>query len=107
MNADCTEKSVASELVYQQSNGILDCILKKYPHAQIEDASDYVHEERFQVTIQNVTQKDFWVFSIVEGFSDVCLDWKLKMGGARSAKERNEVKSIIEEALKMLGENKA
>jgi len=61
-----------TELVYDNKE-IEKIILKKYSKAIIEDASDYIHEERFSVSIENVSKEEFWEFANENKFLTTCL----------------------------------
>ena len=54
-------------------------IRKKYPQAIIEDESDYIHEERFEVEIDDVSQEEFYSFAEENGFIRACLGYLLKL----------------------------
>jgi hypothetical protein len=66
------------ELVYcPQEVGKI--IKDKWNEAIIVDASDEVHPERFEVTIPNITEDDFYPFAIKEGFVQDCLGFQLML----------------------------
>jgi hypothetical protein len=69
---------MVSELVYADPS-VSKAIKAKWPHAVFEDASDDIHEDRFEVAIQDVTEDDFYVFAIREGFALVCLKFQLML----------------------------
>ncbi len=64
------------ELVYcdYEVRGI---IVKKFPDMIITDASDYVHEDRFEVKSDTVTEDEFYPFAIDEGFALCCFGFQL------------------------------
>ena len=66
-----------TELVYD-GKGVEDIIKKQYPNCKIEDASDYIHEQRFQVTVKD-TQDNFWLFALKKGFATLCLGFSIEM----------------------------
>lgn len=44
-----------------------------YPQAKLEDASDYIHEGRFSVQLEDIEQDDWLLFVMVEGILDISL----------------------------------
>jgi hypothetical protein len=64
------------ELVYAGGD-VAKIIKEKYPSAVIEDASDYIHTERFEVEISDITDDDFYPFAIREGFAECCFSFNL------------------------------
>lgn len=64
------------ELVYGPID-TQDLILKEYSRAKFKDASGCVHEERFEVEIENIDEKDFWKFALRNGFADACFGLRL------------------------------
>lgn len=69
-----------NDLVYA-GNEVLALVKKQYPQAQTRDASDFFHTERFEVAIEDVEPKDFYIFAVKEGFALVCLGFQLRMRG--------------------------
>lgn len=55
----------------------------KYPNARITDASDYIHTERFQCEIEEVSDDEFYPFAIREGFAKCCLAFELHLESLR------------------------
>ena len=82
------------ELVYDDDK-TRQLIQEQYPQAKITDASDDIHSERFQVDIEGVEPKDFYIFAIKEGFALECLGFQLRM---RMADKIQEVKDWVKEA---------
>jgi len=63
-------------LIY--AGGEIENLIKaKYPEAIIEDASDYIHHERFGVVIPNIDEDEFYPFAIKEGFARVCFSFAI------------------------------
>ena len=58
-------------------------ILRKYPNAQINDASDDIHQERFECTIEGVSDDEFYPFAIREGFGTICFRIAILMQSLR------------------------
>ena len=75
------------ELVYGGKD-IEKLILDKYPKAVIEDASDDVHEERFNVEIPDVCLSDFYIFAIREEFVSLCFKFQLMLHNKREIIEQ-------------------
>jgi hypothetical protein len=63
------------ELVYDAA--AWPFIKERFPHAVWKDASDQVHEGRFEVTLPDSDKDAFIKHSIREGYCDVCLGFKL------------------------------
>lgn len=64
------------ELIYAGKD-VEKIIRKSYPNCKIEDASDYIHTERFEVEIPDVTDDEFYPFAIREGFARCCFCFDL------------------------------
>ena len=67
------------ELVYA-GHEVEDIIKKKYPQAEIKDASDYIHTERFELSIPDIDDDEFYPFAIREGFARCCLGFEVMVG---------------------------
>ena len=65
------EKKPFYDLIYGPKEAE-EVIKKKYPNAKITDASDYIHTERFECTIEGTTDEEFYPFAIKEGFASCC-----------------------------------
>ena len=65
------------ELVYAE-RAVADLIKKRFPSAEITDARDQIHEERFEVNIEGVEPLDFYKYSIDEGFFGACLCMRVR-----------------------------
>ena len=72
-----TTPKVVSELVYD--DGAVKWIVERWPQAVVTDASDFVHEERSEVTISGLTKDEFYPVIIREGWSDVCLQFQMHL----------------------------
>jgi len=57
------------DLIYD--NFCIPAILEKWPDAKITDASDYIHEGRFELEI-DIEEDEFYPFAIREGFALSC-----------------------------------
>ncbi len=64
------------ELIYAGKE-VEDIIKKKYPNAEVKDASDYIHTERFEVEIPGITDDEFYPLAIKEGFIKCCLGFEI------------------------------
>ncbi len=74
------------ELVYD--NAVVPLILERFPNAKIEDASDFIHEDRVEVTVLDSDRDEFCKLSMREGFYEVCLGFQLLMrSGEKADKE--------------------
>jgi hypothetical protein len=76
-----------SELVY--AGGEAEALIRnRFPAVTIEDASDAVHTERFQVMLPASSEREFYVFAIKEGLALSCLGFQLMMCGSDTDKDR-------------------
>ena len=66
------------ELVYAGKE-VEDIIKAKYPQSVITDASDYIHTERFELSIDGVEDDEFYPFAIKEGFARNCLGFEVML----------------------------
>lgn len=70
----------------------------KYLQAEIEDASDIVHDERFE--IENIRCKDFYLFAFEQGFLLNCFTFLLAiMDETHSV---NDINPEISEAIQAI-----
>lgn len=83
-----------SELVYDDKS-IEKKILERWPNAVIEDASDDIHPERFNVEIDGVTDDEFYRFALREQFAGSCFKLLL-MSKHPNQSIRDMVKGWIE-----------
>ena len=70
------------ELVYADYS-VENIIKKEYAQAQIVDASDYIHTERFELSIADVSEDEFYPFAISEGFAECCLGFNIMLQSLR------------------------
>lgn len=49
-------------------------IMAEYPNAKIEDASDFIHRNRFSLEIPEVDERQFFRFAVKKGFALCCLN---------------------------------
>ena len=63
------------ELIYAGKD-VETVVLKRYPNAKIEDASDEIHKERFELEV-DVNEDEFYVFAIVDGYANDCFGFQL------------------------------
>lgn len=66
------ESATFEELVYADQEAI-DWFRERWPQATFQDASDFIHTERFAVAIPDVTEDEAYPAIIAEGFALVCL----------------------------------
>lgn len=74
---DCFVPEPVTELVYDAD--AWPFIKERWPQAQFTDASDCVHEGRFEVTIPGVDEDEFFPVMILEGWSECCLGFLLRL----------------------------
>lgn len=74
------------ELVYNAAAG--PAIQKRFPHAQIEDASDDIHESRIQIVLPDADRDAFYKHALREGYYEACMGFQLMMRGDASDKEQ-------------------
>jgi len=64
------------ELIYlsdsESRDPIIKIILAKWPDAKFEDASDFIHRNRFTVEISDVQPREFFALAVREGFAMCC-----------------------------------
>lgn len=92
-----------SELIIVEDNLIYDLIycpivetkelLKIYPDAKIEDASDFVHDYRFSIQI-NDTEKNYLKNIIKIGLRDVSFNFQMSL---RTKEKHSMLDEIIDE----------
>ena len=84
--------------------GAWPCIKQRFPLAELDDASDFIHEGRFQVRIPGTTDDDFYPFIISEGWGLVCLGLRLMM---QQREYHDKVRGWIDSARSMAPEGAA
>lgn len=77
-----------TDLIYDEA--VKPLILKRFPGAQFQDASDEIHEGRFEVTLPDSEKDAFYKASLKEGWSEVSLRFQLMLKGGRE----EDVKTI-------------
>lgn len=83
------------ELVYADKD--VEVIIKKrFPQAVIENASDEIHRERFQVNIEGVTEDEFYPFAIREGFARCCLGFEIILNDQKNKDNKVKIEHWIE-----------
>lgn len=84
------------ELVYDAE--AREVIHAKWPHARFEDASDYIHEGRFAVEIDDCDPDEFYAVMILEGWVGCCLGFEMKR---LMPEHHDEVRRYIDRATAM------
>jgi hypothetical protein len=69
-------------------------IRERFPYAQIEDASDYIHENRIQVSLPDADRDAFYKHAIREGYCDVCLGFQVMI---RTPEGRKDIERCVAE----------
>lgn len=84
-----------TELVYAgECESEAQSTIKEYfPDSKFEDASDEIHEGRFEVSLPHEQRDDFYVRMIVEGLARACLGFELMI---RMPESHDEVKRLID-----------
>ena len=80
------------ELIYAGIK-VQNLVKKQFPDAKTTDASDDLHEERFEIKL-DVPEKEFYQFAIENGFAGSCLGFCMRM-----MQDDSEVKSWVQELL--------
>ncbi len=80
------------DLVYD--GGCLGEIKQAFPLAEIEDASDFIHEGRFSVQLPEDKRREYLKFIMLKGISPVSLMFQTDIG---SPKHQDEIKDIVDE----------
>jgi hypothetical protein len=65
------------ELIYDEA--AMKLIKAEYPTAEFKDESDYIHEGRFSVIIQDITEEEFYMFALRKGFARACFKFELML----------------------------
>ena len=86
------------DLIYADST-VESIIKKKYPQAQIKDASDYIHTERFECEIPDVTEDEFYPFALIEGFAEGCLVFEITLQSLKFKGDHAEEKAKLDKWL--------
>lgn len=69
------------DLIYA-GREVEDLITQRFPSAKITDASDDIHRERFELEL-DISEEDFYIFAIREGFALCCFTFALMTRGLR------------------------
>lgn len=72
-----TVEDVFVEAIYDHD--ATECALRFFPHAVVEDASDFIHTERVSVTLPRSDRDAFYARMIVEGYAECCLGFAIAM----------------------------
>lgn len=72
-----TEAKDVLELVYDEE--AREFVKERWPQAIVTDASDSLHEGRFQVSIPGVTVDEFYPVMMAEGWAEACLGFSMAM----------------------------
>lgn len=83
-----------TDLIYDEE--VKPLISKRFPHAKYTDASDEVHEGRFQVELPDSDRDDFYKAAIREGWHGVSLHFQLMMNCGRKESAEQIMKWIDE-----------
>jgi hypothetical protein len=65
------------ELVYEAE--ARSFFAERWPQATFKDASDFIHEGRFEVTIPGVSKDEVYPLLITEGWARCCLGFELSL----------------------------
>lgn len=60
-----------NDLIYA-GHEVEHIIKEKYPQAEIKDASDFIHTERFELELEGIEEDEFYPFAIIKGFASDC-----------------------------------
>lgn len=72
-----TLKNTARGLIYDYRAA--PCITERWPQAVITDATDIVHDSRFEVVINDCDPDEFMAVLILEGWAETCLEFALAL----------------------------
>jgi hypothetical protein len=85
VNASPPPQETFSDLIYLENYADYQrCqaeILEAFPQAKFQDASDYIHEYRFEVTLPVSDEEAFFKLAIRKGFARCSLKVGLRMYG--------------------------
>ena len=106
METEKTEVKPFTELMYSGKD-VEELIKKRFPQAQIVDASDYIHTERFEVTIEDITTEEFYPWAISEGIARECFGLELRLQSLGFPGPRLSLKDkMIDAWRKIVGKSK-
>jgi hypothetical protein len=93
-----------TELVYADAEAQRLC-REKWPACKIEDASDDIHPERFEIEV-DCPQAEFYQFACENGFVMECLTLQLHLHTPR-AERRPETNALIDGLIAIVSAAKA
>ncbi len=79
-------------------------IKAQYPGAIIKDASDEIHRERFELSV-DTTEEEFYLFAVHKGFILCCFRFRILL---HDAFQQDKLRHLLEVMLKVpdsLGDN--
>jgi len=76
-------------------------ILKKFPEARFQDASDDIHPDRFEVDIEIENEDKWWEFCVKAGLGVVSLGFQLRL---RNEHNKDKHKEFIDKVTKWVEE---
>jgi hypothetical protein len=71
-------------------------IKEHWPNAKITDASDEIHRERFELSL-DATEDDFYRFAIEKGFALECLCFQLMLRDPCHREGKDKIRKWIKE----------
>ncbi len=77
-----------NELVYAGKK-VEDIIKAKYPQSVITDDSDFIHTERFELSLEGIEDDEFYPFAIKEGFARCCFGFSLTLASLKFPEGRS------------------
>lgn len=86
---------------YGKATGVLRGI---WPEAKIEDASDFIHRERFEIEVVDVNEDDYFKTIIREGMAEFSFGFKVMIlqNGQNALRLLREVVAEKEQLKKLL-----
>lgn len=75
------------ELIYDKDSW--PDILERWPEAKFTDASDFIHESRYEVEIEGVTDDEFYPFIIEKGWAGACFGLQLMLH------DKNQIDKVL------------
>lgn len=73
------------DLIYD--NAAAPAIMEKFPHAKIDDASDFIHEDRIQITLPDEDREAYFKHAITDGYCEVSLGFQSLLRDDNGIKE--------------------
>lgn len=62
---------------YIYDNATVPVIRNKFPHVKVEDASDFSHPDRVEITLPDADRDEFYKLAIKDGYSDVSITFQI------------------------------